>query len=162
VTSLIFAAGLIGFSAWPSGSAPSVNSVVVPAAPAAAPTGAAGRAAAVTLPSAPVSAPATTRRPAARTLARAVTRGGSAPAAPSIVTASPNPVPSAPAPGAPPSPPSVTRQVTSGLADTTTTVTHQLGSTVGGPVGAAIASTGDTVAQTLDNVGATAGPLLGG
>jgi hypothetical protein len=88
-----------------------------------------------------------------------VTRGGSSPARtpapPVAATASPAPV-------ATPSPPSVTRQVTSGLADTTTAVTHQLGSTVGGPVGSAITSTGDTVAKTLDNVGATAGSLLGG
>jgi hypothetical protein len=94
-------------------------------------------------------------------VARPVTRGGSSPArtpAPSAPVAAT----SSPAPVSAPSPPSVTRQVTSGLADTTTAVTHQLGSTVGGPVGSAITSTGDTVAQTLDDVGALTQPLLGG
>jgi hypothetical protein len=162
LASLLFAAGLIGFTAWPAGNSPSVGSVMVPAAAVPAPAGAAGRATSVTLP-APVAAPlrATSRRAAARTVARPVSRRGSAPAAPSAAASSPTPAGSSPAPVGPPAPPSVTRQVTSGLADTTTAVTHQAGSAVGGPVGAAISSTGDTVAQTLDNVGSATQPLLG-
>jgi hypothetical protein len=160
LASLIFAAGLIGFTAWPAGNSPSVGSVVVPAT--AAPASPAGRASAVTLP-APAAAPlrAVSRGAAGRTVARPVARRGSAPAAPGGAASSPTPTTSSPAPVSLPGPPSVTRQVTSGLADTTTAVTHQVGSTVGGPVGGAIASTGDTVAQTLDNVGSATQPLLG-
>jgi len=161
VASLIFAAGLIGFTAWPAGNSPSVSSVVVPAAASAAPAGAAGRATAVTLPGRAAAARTPVSRIAPRTLARPVTRGGSAPARTPASGSTPAPVTS-PTPVNTPSPPSVTRQVTSSLADTTTTVTHQLGSTVGGPVGSTITSTGDTVAQTLDNVGSIAQPLLGG
>jgi hypothetical protein len=56
----------------------------------------------------------------------------------------------------------VTRQVTNGLADTTTDVTHQAGSAVGGPAGSTIEHTGDQVAQTVRDVGAATAPLLGG
>ena len=161
VTSLLFAAGLIGFTAWPASDSPSMESVVVPGVASAAPAGAVGRATAVTLPGRAAAARTPVRRIAPRTLARPVARGGSAPARTPASGSTPAPVTS-PTPVVAPSPPSVTRQVTSGVADTTTTVTHQLGSTAGGPVGSVITSTGDTVAQTLDNVGSITQPLLGG
>jgi hypothetical protein len=161
LASLIFAAGLIGFTAWPAGSSPSVQSVVVPTSGASTTARTQG-AASVTLPG-PATAPV---RPAAgaapaRTVARRVTRSGSTPARTSSPSAPAPVAAAAPAPVTTPPPSSVTRQVTSRLADTTTAVTQQVGSTAGGPVGSAITSTGDAVAQTLDNVGSITRPLLG-
>jgi len=164
LASMIFAAGLIGFTAWPSGSGSSVQSVVVPSAPAGpGPLGGGTRAVAVAVPTVVLpAARVPARRAPAGTVVRPATGGGSAPTATATAPAAAAPVSTAPAPVTPPAPPSVTRQITSGLADTTTAVTHQVGSTAGGPVGGAVQSTGDTVAQTLDDVGSATQSLLGG
>jgi hypothetical protein len=52
--------------------------------------------------------------------------------------------------------------VTDGVADVTADTTKQVGSTVGGPAGAAIETTGDQVAQTVRYIGAAVQPVLGG
>ena len=109
----------------------------------------------VVLPAARVPA----RRAPVRTVARPATGGGTAPTATATAPAAAAPATAAPAPVTPPAPPSVTRQITSGLADTTTAVTHQVGSTVGGPVGGAVQSRRadhDRRHQTLDDVGSVA------
>jgi hypothetical protein len=172
LVSLLFATGLVAFTSWPTaGGSSATPSVDLPAAPAAGgvPTGAAGRASAaatavttIVLPAA--GAPA--RRGTARTIDRTGGRGGAPAAAaapgasaPAIPQPSPAPAP-APLPQTPV--PGVARQVTDGVADTTTSVTHQVGETVGGPVGGAIEATGDQVAQTVHDVGATTQSLLGG
>jgi hypothetical protein len=164
LASMIFAAGLIGFTAWPAGSGSSVQSVVVPSAPAGAGTlGGGARALAVAAPAVVLpAARVPARRGPVRTVVRPATGGGSAPTATATAPAAPSPATATPAPVTAPAPPSVTRQITSGLAGTTTAVTHQVGSTVGGPVGGAVQSTGDTVAQTLDDVGSATQSLLGG
>ena len=166
--SLLFATGLVAFRAWPSASGSPVPTVHLPSAPAAngVPTGARGRASdAVAAATAVLPAAGTPANGgAARTIARTGGRGGStsAPAgatgsAPTTSSGSGGSQP----PAGQPSVPSVTRQVTNGLADTTTNVTHQAGSTVGGPVGSTVTQTGDQVAQTVRDVGAATVPLLG-
>jgi hypothetical protein len=164
LASLLFATGLVAFTSWPSAGGGSVSSVSLPAAPSPGgqPTGAAGRASAgpaIVLPA----ATSTPGRPGVtRTIARPGGRGGSTPSA---VTASPPA--SSPAtggsqgsPGSPASP-AVTRQVTDGVADTTSAATDTVGSTVGGPPGTAIQTTGDQAAQTIRDVGTATQPLLG-
>jgi hypothetical protein len=161
LTSLLFATGLVAFSSWPGAGGSSVPSVNLPSsAPAGGvPTGAAGRASAVSARPAivlPTAASAPGRRGVARTIARTGGRGGTTTAgAPAPVAA-----PGSPSPSAPPAP-SAPRPVTDGLADTTSSATHQVGSAVGGPVGDTIQATGDQVAQTVRDVGTAAQPLLG-
>jgi hypothetical protein len=166
LVSLLFATGLVAFTSWPAagGGSPVTSVSLPPSAPAGGvPTGAAGRASAagVVVLAAPAAAPA--RRGAARTIARTGGRGGSTPAtvAPSPPAAAPAPSGGAPATGGGPAPSSTTRQVTDGLADTTSAATHQAGSTVGGPAGGTIQTTGDQVAQTVRDVGDATAPLLG-
>jgi hypothetical protein len=169
LVSLLFATGLVAFTSWPAagGGAPVTSVSLPPSAPAGGvPTGAAGRASAagVVVLAAPAAAPA--RRGAARTVARTGGRGGGSVTAGTPATA-PAPVgsssPGSGSQGSPdgPSAPSVTRQVTDGLADTTSSTTHQVGSAVGGPAGDAIGATGDQVAETVRDVGTAAQPLLG-
>jgi hypothetical protein len=167
--SLLFATGLVAFTSWPAAGGSSVPSVSLPSAPAAGgvPTGAAGRASAavsagqaILLPAA--GAPA--HRGTDRTVAGTGGRGGST-AAPTPAGSTPSAGSSSsggsqPSPGQPTTP-SVARQVTNGLADTTSTVTHHVGSTVGGPTGSAIQATGDQVADTVRDVGDATAPLLG-
>jgi len=167
LTSLLFATGLVAFSSWPGARGSSVPSVnLPPSAPAGGvPTGAAGRASAVDANPArpaivlPTAASAPGRRGVARTIARTGGRGGTTTAG----TAAPVAVPGAPSPSAPSAPaaPSVPRRVTDGVADTTSSATHQVGSAVGGPVGDTIQATGDQVAQTVRDIGTAAQPLLG-
>ena len=52
--------------------------------------------------------------------------------------------------------------MTDGVADTTQATTHKVATTVGGPAGGAVQTTGDQVAQTVRDVGSTAQSLLGG
>jgi hypothetical protein len=168
--SLLFATGLVAFRSWPGASGSPVPSVHLPSAPASTgvPTGARGRAsdvaaaATVVLPAAgrPANGATTARR-----IARTGGRGGSTStpagatgtAAPSTSSGSGGSQP----PAGQPAVPSVTRQVTNGLADTTTNVTHNVGSTVGGPVGSAVEQTGGQAAQTVRDVGSATEPLLG-
>jgi len=163
LTSLLFATGLVAFSSWPGARGSSVPSVnLPPSAPAGGvPTGAAGRASAVDAnPARPaIVLPTAARRGVARTIARTGGRGGTTTAG----TAAPVAVPGAPSPSAPSAPaaPSVPRRVTDGVADTTSSATHQVGSAVGGPVGDTIQATGDQVAQTVRDIGTAAQPLLG-
>jgi hypothetical protein len=164
--SLLFATGLVAFSSWPAASSgPDVPSVSLPPAPLAggARTGALGRASAAVTAGQAIVLPAAVRRGTARTIARTGGRGGSTPApvAPSPPAAAPAPSGGAPVTGGGPAPSSTTRQVTDGLADTTSAATHQAGSTVGGPAGGTIQTTGDQVAQTVRDVGDAAAPLLG-
>jgi hypothetical protein len=165
--SLIVATGLVAFKSWPAAGGSGIPSVNLPSAPAAGggvPTGAAGRASAAafaTPASVLPAAGAPERRGSARTIAR--TGGGGSTAGASGATppaSSSSPGGSQPSTGQPAAP-SVTRQVTDGLADTTTNVTHQVGSAVGGPVGGAAQTTGDQVAQTVRDVGDATQPLLG-
>jgi hypothetical protein len=161
VVSLLFATGLVAFTSWPLGPGSSVPSVTVPSAPTAdgassRPSGRATAGPAIVLPAA--GAPA--RRGTARTIAGTGARGGSA--ATAVAGAAPTTAPasgSAPATGQQ-GPPAVTRQVTDGVAVTTADATTQIGSTVGGPAGAAIQSTGEQVAQTVRDVGSAIAPLV--
>jgi hypothetical protein len=168
LVSLLFATGLVAFTSWPAagGGSPVTSVSLPPSAPAGGvPTGAAGRASAagVVVLAAPAAAPA--RRGAARTVARTGGRGGSttagAPATATTPTGSSSPGSGSQGSDGGPSAPSVTRQVTDGLADTTSSTTHQVGSAVGGPAGDAIGATGDQVAETVRDVGTAAQPLLG-
>jgi hypothetical protein len=166
--SLLFATGLVAFSSWPAASSgPDVPSVSLPPAPlaGAARTGALGRASAAVTAGQAIVLPAAVRRGTARTIARTGGRGGSAtagaPATATTPTGSSSPGSGSQGSDGGPSAPSVTRQVTDGLADTTSSTTHQVGSAVGGPAGDAIGATGDQVAETVRDVGTAAQPLLG-
>jgi hypothetical protein len=164
LVSLLFATGLVAFTSWPAAQSSSTPSVNLPSTATAGgvPTGAAGRASvaatagpAIVLPA----AGAPTRRGPARTIARTGGRGGSTavPAGPSQPAA---PSPTGGAPGTPAAP-AVPRNVTDDVADTTQATTHQVATTVGGPVGGAVDTTGGQVAQTVRDVGDAAQPLLG-
>ena len=171
LVSLLFATGLVAFTAWPAaGGSSSTPSVNLPAAPAAGgvPTGATGRASAAATAGPTIVLPAAgapTRRGPARTIGRTGGLGGS-PAAgaspsrpvPAPASSASQPTP-APAPGA--QTPGVTRRLTDGAADTTSAVTHEVGAAVGGPVGGVVETTGDQVAQTVRDVGSATQPLLG-
>jgi hypothetical protein len=165
LVSLLVATGLVAFTSWPAASTSSTPSVSLPSAPTAGgsvPTGAAGRgSAAVTAGPAIVlpAAGAPSRRGTARSIARAGGRGGSsAVSAGSSQPAAPSPSGSAPST---PSTPAVPRNVTDAVADTTQATTHKVATTVGGPVGGAVDTTGGQVAQTVRDVGDAAQPLLG-
>jgi hypothetical protein len=168
--SLLFATGLVAFTSWPAAGGSSVPSVSLPAAPAAGgvPTGAAGRASAAISAGQAIVLPAAgapPRRGTARTIARTGGRGGSTsaptPAANTPPAAGSSSSEGSAPPASRPTPPGVTRQVTNGLADTTSNVTHQVGSTVGGPVGGAVQQTGDQVAETVREIGDATAPVLG-
>jgi len=166
LVSLLFATGLVAFTAWPAaGGSSSTPSVNLPAAPAAGgvSTGATGRASVAATAGPTIVLPAAgapTRRGSARTIARTGGRGGSPAAGATPSTPAPSPGSSASQP-TPAAAPGVTRQVTDGVAGTTSAVTHDVGATVGGPVGGAVETTGDHVAQTVRDVGSAAQPLLG-
>ena len=163
--SLLVATGFVAFTSWPAAGGSSVPSVNLPSVPTAGvPTGAAGRAFAAVFGGRPIALPAAgapARRGTGRTIARTGGRGGS----PAPVVAGPAPATAATGGSSTPggtAPAGVARQVTDGVADTTSTTTQQVGSAVGGPAGDAIEATGDQVAQTIRDVGTTVQPLLGG
>lgn len=162
--SLLFATGLVAFRSWPGASGSPVPTVNLPSAPATSgvPTGARGRASDVAAAAAAV-LPGT-RRPDRGGAGPSIAGTGGGGSAPTSPTGSAAPSTAAGTGGSQQQPvaaPSVTRQLTTGLADTTSATTHQVGDALGGPAGAAVQTTGDHVAQTVRDVGDATAPALG-
>jgi hypothetical protein len=171
VASLLFAGGLIAFSAWPSAGGSSVPSVTVPASPA---TGSAPGVRAVPVGAAAVVLPAATSpagRRGARQVAGSGPSGGSVPsAAAGAGGGSVSGSGAAPATGATPD---LTKPQPAPVADgvqriadagagATSGTTGRAGSAVGGPAGQAVQGAGEQVAQAVRDAGGAAADLIRG